>query len=226
MIENNPFDMPTEAVEQQIVSLINRLREASQEQLHLNELLSHMDIEVENPPPVEIPIQQPDPVQIPVEQPDPVTIPVQWESDNLEVFTSTGIERWRQEVASTDQMLEQLSATQDSIARQAYNTNIFPPEAFQDLNTLAVRIDMVRDRIQQIENNRLNFGTDEANAGMEQLRVQLADMIQTQNRLNQAMDNMDVADANAEYLRLSQTVSQTERNIRAASGRSTRSCRN
>ena len=216
MIENNPFDLPTEAVEQEIVSLINKLRQTAQEQLHLNDLLSHMDIEVENPPPVDIPVQQPDPVQVPVEpeQPEPVTVPVQWESDNLEVFTSTGVERFQQEVASANRMLEQLGETQASISSQAMNANIFPPEAVQDLNNLAARMDAVRDRIQQIANNPLNAGTDAANAGLEQLRAQLDSMIQTQNRLNQAMQNMDVAEANTEYIRLSQTVGQTERNIR------------
>ena len=73
---------------------------------------------------------------------------------------------------------------------------------------------MIRDRVQQITNNPVNMGTDEANAELEQLRAQLDSMIQTQGRLNQAVQNMDVAEANAEYMRLSQTVSQTERNIR------------
>ena len=68
------------------------------------------------------------------------------------------MERFQQEVQSANAMLEQLSTTQDAIARQAYNTNIFPPEAFQDLNSLAVRIDNVRNRIQTIENNPLNPG--------------------------------------------------------------------
>lgn len=157
---------------------------------------------VENPEPNRTPIQP--------RAPDPVT----WDSDNLEVFTGTGIERFRQEAASANQMLEQLSATQDAIAQQAYNTTIFPPDAFQDLNSMAVRIDMIRDRVQQITNNPVNMGTDEANAELEQLRAQLDSMIQTQGRLNQAVQNMDVAEANAEYMRLSQTVSQTERNIR------------
>lgn len=157
---------------------------------------------VENPEPNRTPIQP--------RAPDPVT----WDSDNLEVFTGTGIERFRQEAASANQMLEQLSATQDAIAQQAYNTTIFPPDAFRDLNSMAVRIDMIRDRVQQITNNPVNMGTDEANAELEQLRAQLDSMIQTQGRLNQAVQNMDVAEANAEYMRLSQTVSHTERNIR------------
>ena len=162
---------------------------------------------VENPEPIRPEIQ-------PNAPPEPVEVPIQWESDNLEVFTGTGIERFQQEVQSANSMLEQLSSTQDVIARQAYNTNLFPPESFQDLNRLAVRIDSVRDRIQQIENNPVNLGTDTANAELEQLRSQLNTAIQEQNELNQAMQNMDVSAANDAYLRLSQTVSGTERYIR------------
>lgn len=162
---------------------------------------------VENPEPIRPEIQ-------PNAPPEPVEVPIQWESDNLEVFTGTGIERFQQEVQSANSMLEQLSSTQDAIARQAYNTNLFPPESFQDLNRLAVRIDSVRDRIQQIENNPVNVGADNANAELEQLRMQLNQAIQEQNSLNQAMQNMDVSVANDAYLRLSQTVGNTERYIR------------
>lgn len=162
---------------------------------------------VENPEPIRPEIQ-------PNAPPEPVEVPIQWESDNLEVFTGTGIERFQQEVQSANSMLEQLSSTQDAIARQAYNTNLFPPESFQDLNRLAVRIDSVRDRIQQIENNPVNLRTDTANAELEQLRSQLNTAIQEQNELNQAMQNMDVSAVNDAYLRLSQTVSGTERYIR------------
>lgn len=146
--------------------------------------------------------------------PDPVEIPVTWNTDGLAVFTGTGIERFQQEVQSTNSMLEQLSSTQDVIARQAYNTNLFPPESFQDLNRLAVRIDTIRNRIQQIESNPVNIGTDRANVELERLRSQLNQAVQEQNELNHAMQNMDVSAANDAYLRLSQTVSHTERYIR------------
>lgn len=162
---------------------------------------------VENPDPVPLPIQ-------PNAPPEPVEVPVHWETDGLEVFTSTGVDRFRQEVQSANSMLEQLSSTQDAIARQAYNTNLFPPESFQDLNRLAVRVDHMRERIQQIENNPVNLGTDTANAELEQLRAQLNRMVQEQNELNEAMQNMDVSAANDAYLRLSQLVSGTERYIR------------
>lgn len=144
----------------------------------------------------------------------PVEIPVQWETNNLDVFTGTGMDRFEQEVQSANSMLEQLSSTQNDIARQAYSTTIFPPESFQDLNSMAVRIDSIRERIQQIESNPVNMGTDTANSQLEQLRSQLDRAIQEQNNLNTAMQNMDVSGANAAYLQLSQTVGNTERYIR------------
>ena len=152
--------------------------------------------------------------EIPSVSPEPVEIPVTWNTDGLDVFTGTGIDRFEQEVQSTNSMLEQLSSTQDAIAKQAYSTYIFPPEAFQNLNSLAVRIDMVRERIQMIENNPVNIGTDAANAELEQLRSQLSRAIQEQNELNAAMQRMDVSAANTAYLNLSQTVGNTERYIR------------
>ncbi len=203
IISENPFHMDSQAVELQIVSLTNRLRETLQAQQELHESLSHTDVENEQPPPVETP------------QPEPVEVPVVWQTDdNLEVFTDTGIDRFRLEVESANSMLEQLSSTQDSIARQAYDTNVFPPAAFQNLNELAIRIDMLRNRMQQIADNPINMGTDGANTEIEQLRLQLDRAVQEQNELNSAMQNMDVSTANNAYLRLSQTVANTERYVR------------
>lgn len=141
-------------------------------------------------------------------------LPVQWQSPTMEVFTGNGMERFQQEVQNTNNMLQQLGATQDDIARRAYNTEIFSQEAFQDLNRMAVRIDFVRDRILQIENNPLSMGTDAANAELELLRGQLDQAVQIQQNLNRAVDNMDVQAANEAYLRLEQTIGGTERHIR------------
>ncbi len=139
---------------------------------------------------------------------------VSWKSPAVEVFSGSGIDRFRQEVQSADAMLEKLSSTQDAIARQAYNTDIFPPEAFQDLNRMATQIDLVRGRIQQIEDNPLNMGTDAANAEMEMLRGQLEQMLREQQSLTRAMDDMDIRAANESYLRLNRVIGDTERHIR------------
>ena len=139
---------------------------------------------------------------------------ISWKTDSMEVFNGTGIERFRQEVQSADAMLQRLCGTQDAIARRAFDANIFPPEAFQNLNAMAVRVDNIRDRIQQIESNPRNMGTDTANAELERLRSQLSTMAQEQDKLNKAVQDMDVSAANEAYLKLNQTVMTTERYLR------------
>ena len=146
--------------------------------------------------------------------PSEIAPAVSWQSPALDVFDGSGIGRFRQEVQSTDAMLERLCGTQDAIARQAYNTSIFPPEAFQDLNRMAVRIDSIRGRIQQIEGNPMNLGTDAAIAELEMLRGQFGQALREQQNLSRAMDDMDVQAANESYLRLNQVIGDTERHIR------------
>ncbi len=146
---------------------------------------------------------------------DAVQIPVEWVTpNNMDIYTNSGIDRFQQEVASTNQMLTTLSDRQNQIATQAAGTDIFSASAMQDINSMSQRIQAVQQRIQQIENNPVNFGTDTANAELEQLRSQLNQALQIQENLNQAVQNMDVSAANAAYNQLSSTVANTERYIR------------
>ena len=162
---------------------------------------------VENPEPIRPEIQ-------PNAPPDPINVPIQWESDNLDVFTGTGVERFQQEVQSANDMLNTLNTTQARISQTAQGMDILPDAAVQDMNTMQQRLSAIQQRIQQIENNPVNMGTDQANNELEQLRGQLNQAIQSQNELNDAMQNMDVSAANTAYLQLSQTVGNTERYIR------------
>lgn len=178
-----------------------------------------------NSAPVVLPVQpdvpdplvdQEHPVDLPVEpeQPEPVQVPVHWQSDNMEVFTSTGVERFEQEVQSANNMLNTLNQTQSRIAAQAAQTDLFPDNAIADMNNMQNRLQAIQQRIQTIESNPLNMGSDTANAELEQLRGQLDQAVQEQEALNRAVENMDVEAANQAYLRLSQTVGNTERYIR------------
>ena len=164
---------------------------------------------VENPEPIRPEIQPNAPPD-----PEPVEIPVTWNTDGVDVFTGTGVERFRQEVQSANDMLNTLNTTQARISQTAQGMDILPDAAVQDMNTMQQRLSAIQQRIQQIENNPVNVGADNANAELEQLRMQLNQAIQEQNSLNQAMQNMDVSAANDAYLRLSQTVGNTERYIR------------
>lgn len=145
---------------------------------------------------------------------DPVQVPVEWVTNDLDVFSNSGIDRFEQEVTATNQMLTTLSDRQNQIAQNAAGTDIFSDSAMQDINSMGQRIQAVQQRIQQIENNPVNLGTDVANAELEQLRSQLNQALQAQEALNQAVDNMDVSAANAAYNQLSSTVASTERYIR------------
>lgn len=164
---------------------------------------------VENPEPIRPEIQPNAPPD-----PEPVEIPVTWNTDGVDVFTGTGVERFQQEVQSANDMLNTLNTTQARISQTAHGMDILPDAAVQDMNTMQQRLSAIQQRIQQIENNPVNVGADNANAELEQLRMQLNQAIQEQNSLNQAMQNMDVSAANDAYLRLSQTVGNTERYIR------------
>ena len=115
---------------------------------------------------------------------EPVQQPVQWQSDGFEVFNNSGVERWEQEIQSANHMLEQLNNTQAQIAQQASSMEILDPNAASDLTQLGSRMQSVQDRIQQMENNQINIGTDVANAELEQLRSQLNKAIGQQDELN------------------------------------------
>ena len=125
----------------------------------------------------------------------PQPVPVQWQSDSMD-------------------MLNTLNTTQERIAATAAGTDMFPASAVADMNSMQSRLQAIQQRIQQIESNPMNMGTDTANAELEQLRSQLNQAVQDQEDLNRAMERMDVSAANEAYLRLSNTVSNTERYIR------------
>lgn len=167
-----------------------------------------------NPAPVVLPVEPslpPDPL---VDQFAPVEVPIEWQSNNLEVFTNTGMERFEMEVQSANSMLSTLNQTQAEIATRAAQTNIFPPGMVTDMNGMQERLQAIQSRIQAIEGNPLNMGTDMANAELEQLRAQLDQAVQVQGLMNRAVEDMDVQAANEAYLRLSQIIGGTERYIR------------
>ncbi|MCD8376152.1 MAG: phage tail tape measure protein [Oscillospiraceae bacterium] len=194
-LNNNKIDLDSEYAQMQIKALTEGIEAATQQQTELNAALG------------DIPSQVAATVNVEISVPE-------WQSDSLEVFTTTGVERFEQEVQSANNMLNTLNQTQSKIAAQAANTNIFPSNMVTDMNGLQSRLQAIQNRMQQIESNPLNMGTDEANAELEQLRAQLDQAVQQQQAMNDAVDNMDVEAANAAYLQLSQTVSNTERYIR------------
>lgn len=143
-------------------------------------------------------------------------IPVpEWQSDtSIEIFNTSGMERYRQEIGSLTSMMSQLAATQDRITQNAVYGNVLPPNAAADMANLNNRIGAIGQRIQEISSRPIDAVTPQELNQLEQLRGQLNTALQLQNEMNAAAENMDIEGANSAYLRLSQTVSSTERSIR------------
>lgn len=140
--------------------------------------------------------------------------PAAWQTDSVKIFTDTGIDRFRQEIQSADEMLRTLSETQLNIAAQSEQTSVFPKTMTADMQKMQSRITFIQQRIQAIQSNPVNMGLPSANAELEQLRIKLAQAVQQQKVLNRAVDSMDIEAANAAYLQLSQTVGSAEAQIR------------
>jgi tape measure domain-containing protein len=141
---------------------------------------------------------------------------VQWNSpQNFDVFGGSGVERYRQEIQSANEMITQLAAAQQQIQQRAANTTLFPANMVNDLSNMNNRVDRLNLAIQRIQTNPLNsMHADKVNNEVERLRSQLNQAIAAQNSLNSAMDNMDITTANTAYERLHSIVMSTEQNIR------------
>lgn len=147
-------------------------------------------------------------------QPEPVQQQVQWKSDNMPVFTGTGMERFQQEIQQTDAMLERLNDQQARIDITASGLDILPANAVQDIIGIRDRIHGIALAIQQLENNPVGIDAGRANSELERLRSQLRNAVAEQENLSHAMEDMDASAINASYMRLSQTIGSAERYIR------------
>lgn len=144
----------------------------------------------------------------------PAVAAVEWQTDSLNVFTNTGIERFKQEIQSTEGMLHRISESQLNIAANAEQTSVFPAAMTKDMQNMQVRITAIQNKIREIGAKPMKLVTAADSAMLEQLRGQLAGITSEQESLNAAVEAMDVSEANQAYLRLSQTVGNTERYIR------------
>lgn len=197
-------DVDTSGIEA-VHSEINRATTA------MNELMESMQQVTNTDPHISTPEASPSDGMSDVPQP---RAPPDWFTDGMQIFTNTGIERFEQEVQNADAMVTALTTNLQNTAQTAAGMDLLPDQAQADIASVSQRMNELQNRIQAIVNNPLNIGTDEANAGMEELRSRLYDALQAQEALDTAMEGMDVREINEAYIRLSNTISGTERYIR------------
>lgn len=144
----------------------------------------------------------------------PTERPVTWNTHRLDVFTTTGTQRFEREVRSANDMMNTLEQNQQRIAAHAAESNIFPPNAVADLSGLQNQLQAVQSRIAQIASHPANIGSEHASNGLERLRTQLNQALSAQEALNRAADGLDISAANDAYNRLSEAVNSTAQYIR------------
>lgn len=146
---------------------------------------------------------------------EPVQVPFEWQSANsIEVFNTSGAERWRQEIASAQEMMNRLSQLQQHIARNAVSGYVLPPNAANDMAALNDRLTAIQQRMTRISSRPLDTVSAQDIAQTEQLRMQLNRCLQLQEQMNGAANSLDLEAANRAYLELERTIGNTERFIR------------
>lgn len=215
-LENTPVELRSDDINNRIERLRMQLNSAVQSQNELNSAVDSLDLSEANRAYLELC----DTVSsteryIRDSLSTPIVIPVEWQAPGeIEVFQTSGIERYRQELTSANSLIGQLAASQERITQNAVYGSILPPNAANDMISLNQRISQIQQRIAQISARPVDVVSSAESRELEQLRMQLNSAVQLQNRLNAAVDNMDVEVANNAYLQLSQTIGNTERYIR------------
>lgn len=137
-----------------------------------------------------------------------------WVSPNFEVFTNSGVDRFNQEILSTNNLLNKLNESQMKISNTASQIDILPDAMIADMHSAQVRIEGIKNKILEIESNPLSLLDESTNYQLESLRSKLSQAVDEQQALNIAVENMDIESANRAYLKLSNTIGGAEMHIR------------
>ncbi len=207
----NPAGLGLNAANSELERMRAQLVQAAQEQALLNNAVAGMDVQAAN----EAYLRLSQTISNTERQiRDSLNLEWHWQTDEMPVFTDSGLARFRQELASANSSLNSLYNTQAQVAAAASNIDWLPDNALADLGNMQNRLQGIWQQVNLIGSNPLNFGSDFANQELERMRGQLALAVQEQERLNAAVAGMNVQAANAAYLQLSQTVSGLEQYIR------------
>ena len=129
-------------------------------------------------------------------------------SSNMQVFTSQGTQRYRQELNDLNSMLNRMNGIN---INPTFRIN---SGATSDIENINQRIEALKENMKALSTNNLGLSTEQSNARLERMRTQLSIILQVQNNLNGAMGRMDIADINAQYQRLNDILGNTEADIR------------
>lgn len=147
--------------------------------------------------------------------PQNIPAPTWQGSNNMEIFNTSGLERFNQELASAQTMANRLASTQASIAINSANTRLFPPNMGSDMDAAYRRVLRISQEIDRLSHQRVGaVDASRLNNTIETLRSHLNSAVTEQNALNSAIQSMDLNSANAAYQRLVNHIDSAEVHIR------------
>lgn len=137
-----------------------------------------------------------------------------WQSPKFEVFTNSGIERFKQEIASTNTLMTELNINQLQLSMTAANMDILPPEAQADMQNVQSRVVALQNSLLKITQNPPKFASAEDNAMLEKTRAIMTQIADAQNELSTAMASMNIEAINRAQLRLNNSINAAEMHVR------------
>lgn len=155
-----------------------------------------------------------------MEQPIEPPPPPKWVTESVaDVFQSTGLERFTQEVGSATRMVQELA---DAQARTiTADMSFLPPNAQADVAMMNARLAQTTERLQEsiVEKERLAKtlppgALGPLNNDLERMRHRISAAIEEQQNLNAAMQRGDLSAVNKAYSRQIKLVQDMEGEIR------------
>lgn len=164
-----------------------------------------------------IPPAPPEP-SAPLEPPEPLA--PTWETwRSPEIFQTSGVERYSQEVETLQAKMGELAAAQQAL--DISDTTFLPAGAAEDIGVLQQRLQNLGTMLQKIEKQKdaLSSNADpeafEAlNASAEKIRSSIQEAVDQQESLNMAMKDGDLSGIQHAYTKLNQVIDDTELEIR------------
>lgn len=146
--------------------------------------------------------------------------PPEWITEPLpEIFHTTGVERFTQEVDSATSMLQELKDKQAEIA--GADMSLLPPAAQADILGMTQRVDVLQSKFAEAvaKRDELEKQADPTalaglNTAIDSIRTQISDAVVKQQDLNRAMQSGDISKVNDAYNQLYRQVEEVERGIR------------
>lgn len=132
----------------------------------------------------------------------------------MEWFDANGIQQYRQELQAVEAEFGRLAQQQQQLQSQASKSSLFPPSMAAGIDNMGRRVEALRQSLAGMSNQGASgLGFERANHDMEALCGKLAQAVQLQGTLNDAMSCADIGAANEAYEKLNRLISSTEKQV-------------